>query len=155
MVPSTHRSPESESAWVVPPGSASSTECGNSLRTSRLPSNGVAASSVSSISSALRIPRPSTLTGLVIGASQFRHGALNQALPQVSNGATPLIRVLSRLHLAQLSGQCESVHSTARYPANELSLPTPSEPWYSATRALAAAAGCPCCQAAHAEASPI
>ena len=40
-----------ESAWVVPPGSANSTECGNSLRTSRLPGNGVAASSVSSISS--------------------------------------------------------------------------------------------------------
>ena len=51
--PSSHASPKSESAWVVPPGRASRTECGYSLRTSRLPAYGVAASSVSSTSRAL------------------------------------------------------------------------------------------------------
>src|SRR5260370_34112151 len=104
MVVSTHRLPESESACVVPPGSASSTECGNSLRTSRLPPNGVAASSFSSISRALPIPLPFTLVGLDAGAFQYRHGALNQALAQVSNGAMLFTRVLSMLHLAQRSG---------------------------------------------------
>src|SRR5580700_11908226 len=106
MVLSTHRSPNSESACVVPPGSASSTECGNSLRTSRLPSNGVAASSVSSMSRALWIalPLPSepTCTGRWAGAGQYRHGALNQALAQVSNGATRLTAVLSASQTAQL-----------------------------------------------------
>src|SRR5580693_8748986 len=115
MVLSTHRSPDSESACVVPPGSASSTEFGNSLRTSRLPSNGVAASSVSSISSAFLIPLPLICIGVCreAGAGQRRHGALNQALSQVSNGAILLIRSLSRRHTAQLVGHCTSVHCTA------------------------------------------
>src|SRR5260370_1200446 len=115
MVLSTHRSPKSESACVVPPGSASSTECGNSLRTSRLPSNGVAASNVSSISRALLIPLPLICIGVVAeaGAGQCRHGALNQAFPQVSNGAILLTRWLSLLHTAQLVGHCTSVHCTA------------------------------------------
>jgi hypothetical protein len=96
--------PFSESACVVPPGSASSTECGNSLRMYRLPSNGVAASRVSSISRVPLILLPLTLTGVDAGAGQYRHGALNQALAQVSNGAVRLTRVLSLSHLAQLSG---------------------------------------------------
>ena len=87
MVPSTHLSPASESAWLVPPGSAISTECGNSLRTTRLPWNGVAASRVWSISRALRIRVPFTLTGWVEGAGQKMHGALNQAFHHAANGA--------------------------------------------------------------------
>src|ERR1700721_4335602 len=114
IVPSTQRLPNNESACVVPPGSASSTECGNSLRTSRLPGNGVAASSVSSISRALRIalPRPSEprTTGRWAGAGQYRQGALNQAWPQVSNGAILFTAVLSLSQTAQLVGHCTSVH---------------------------------------------
>src|SRR3984885_4275540 len=114
IVPSTQRLPNSESACVVPPGSASSTECGNSLRTSRLPGNGVAASSVSSMSRALRIALPlppePTRTGRWAGAGQYRQGALNQALPQVSNGAILLTAVLSASQTAQLVGHCTSVH---------------------------------------------
>src|SRR6266480_6604187 len=153
MVRSTHRSPNRESACDVPPGSASSTEWGNSLRTSRLPSNGVAASSVSSISRALLTLLPFTLVGVLAGAFQYRHGALNQALPQVSNGAMRLMRVLSLSHLAQLSGHCTSVHCTALYTANPLSLPSPSEPLYSATRFLAALALWVFSQSANAEPS--
>src|SRR5690348_18457972 len=138
---------------TVQPGSASSTERGNSLRTSRLPSNGVAASSVSSISRALLILLPFTLVGVLAGAFQYRHGALNQALPQVSNGAMRLMRVLSLAHLAQLSGHCTSVHCTALYTANPLSLPSPSEPLYSATRFLAALALWVFSQSANAEPS--
>ena len=72
---------------MVPPGSASRTAFGNKERTSRLPANGVAASRVSSISKALATRDPSIRTGVCALAGQYRHGALNQALPQVSNGA--------------------------------------------------------------------
>ena len=75
--------------------------------------NGVAASSVSSISSALWILLPLMCSGLDAGAGQYRQGALNQALAQVSNGAIRLTLRFSRLHLAQLSGHWTSVHSTA------------------------------------------
>ena len=85
----------------VPPGTAIRREFGNSVRTSRLPSNGVAASSVSSMSSALCTLLPSTVTGVPAGAGQKRHGALNQALPQVSNGALAKVRQLSRAHVLQ------------------------------------------------------
>ena len=50
MVSSTHGLPDSDPAWVVPPGSAIRLDPGKRRRTSRLPRNGVAASSVSSIS---------------------------------------------------------------------------------------------------------
>jgi hypothetical protein len=70
MVPSTQRFPKRESACDVPPGSASSTEFGKSLRTSRLPVNGVAASSVSSISRALLMWLPLMWTGCDDGAGQ-------------------------------------------------------------------------------------
>jgi len=67
----------------VPPGTAISAECGKSLRTSTLPGNGVSASSVSSVSSALVIWLPFTVTGAVAGAFQYRHGALSHTLAQV------------------------------------------------------------------------
>src|SRR5215831_16088283 len=153
MVRSTHMSPNRESACEVPPGSASSTEWGNNLRTSRLPPNGVAASSVSSISRALLTLFPFTLVGVLAGAGQYRQGALNQALPQVSNGAMRLTRVLSLFHLAQLSGHWTSVHWTALYTANPLSSPSPSELLYDATRFLAALALCVFSQSANAEPS--
>ena len=63
MVRSTHRFPESEFTWLVPPGTAISAECGNSRRTSRLSGNGVSGSSVSSVSSALLKRLPLTRIG--------------------------------------------------------------------------------------------
>src|SRR3954451_24362346 len=110
---STHRSPNSESAWVAPPGSPIRLEFGKSLRTARLPSNGVAASSISSTRRALETPTPVTSTGLRALACQYRHGALNQALPQVRNGALALMRVLSAFHVLQDLGHGASVHCTA------------------------------------------
>jgi hypothetical protein len=88
MVLSTQRSPDSDSACPVPPGSATSTEFGKSLRTARLPAKGVGASSVSSISSALGMPLPFTCTRCDEGAAQKMHGALNQAFHQAANGAS-------------------------------------------------------------------
>ncbi len=61
---SSHASPNSDSACDVPPGSASRLEFGYSLRTSRLPVYGVAASSVSSMSRTLATLLPSILTGV-------------------------------------------------------------------------------------------
>ena len=48
--------------------------------------------------------------------------------------------MLSRSQTAQLVGHCTSVHWTALYTANSLSLPGVSVSWYSVTSALAAAA---------------
>ena len=73
-------------AWVVPPGSAIRLAFGYRLRTYKLPSYGVAASSVSSIISTLLVFVPLMVTGVWAFAGQNRHGALNQALSQVSNG---------------------------------------------------------------------
>src|SRR5262245_56168002 len=111
---SVHSTPESEPEWVVPFTPSMSTEFGNRLRTSRAPPYGVAASLVSLISSALLTRRPSTLTGLSAVAGQYTHGALNQALPQVSNGARAAVRQLSTRHLFQLVGHWVSVQETAR-----------------------------------------
>src|SRR5579859_1248414 len=113
MVLSTQRSPDRESACVVPPGSASRTEFGNSVRTSRLPVNGVAASSVSSTSNTLATWPPLIRTGVLGLAGQYRQGALNHALPQVSNGEAAYAVQLSFAHFCQLSGHCTSVHWTA------------------------------------------
>src|SRR4051812_2703991 len=113
MVSSSHRLPYSELACEVPPGSASSAECGYKRRTSRLPSYGVAASSVSSMSSAEATLLPSTFTGVPGEAGQYRHGALNQTLAQVSNGACSYTAQLSLAQRAQLCGHCTSLHCTA------------------------------------------
>src|SRR6185295_18637344 len=103
----------SELACVVWPTSASRALCGKRRRASRLPSNGVAASSVVPTNSTLWTFEPSTLTGLDALAGQKRHGALYQALSQVMNGARRNVRQLSRSHVLQLCGHWVSVHCTA------------------------------------------
>src|SRR5688500_379940 len=99
-----------EPECVLPPVPSISDEFGKRLRTSRLPSYGVAASYVSLISSALATLLPSIFTGLPALAPQYRHGALNQALPQVMNGALAWVYQLSTRHLFQLLGHWTSVH---------------------------------------------
>ena len=44
---------------------------------------------------------------------QNAQAALNQALPQASNGAVRYTRLVSAFHRAQLRGQATSLHSTA------------------------------------------
>ena len=118
MVSSVQATPDSEPACVVPPTPSISDAVGNSLRTLRLPEYGVAASSVSLISSMLLVTLlPLTLTGLAALAGQYEQGPLNQALPQVSNGALAKVRQLSLRILPQLCGQRASVHWVARYIA--------------------------------------
>jgi hypothetical protein len=114
MAPSTQALPNSDPACVVPPTPSISADRGNRLRTSRLPVNGVAASSVSLISRIGGAFAPVTVTGVPAFAPQVRHGALYQALPQLSNGARRWIRQLSFRHLVQDNGHCTSVHCTAR-----------------------------------------
>jgi len=87
IVLSTQAMPFGEPEWVVPPTPSTSAEFGNSPRSVRLPMYGVAASSVSPISRMPGACPPSTFTGVPDLAGQSRHGALNQALPQVRNGA--------------------------------------------------------------------
>src|SRR5579875_1206492 len=99
MVPSTQALPCSEAAWLTPPGSARSRDLGKRLRTSRLPSYGVAASSVSSMRSAGGAADPSTCTGLPAFAGQVRHGMLNQVFGQVSNEAVVSSRSASARHV--------------------------------------------------------
>src|SRR3954454_17984294 len=103
-----HSSPKSEPACVVPPTPSTSTERGNRLRTSRLPLNVVAASSVSLISRIGGTVSPETVTGMPLGAGHVRQGALYQALAQVSNGALRCTSQLSAVHLVQLLGQASS-----------------------------------------------
>ena len=77
-----------------------------------LPSNGVAASPVSSISRAFWTPSPLTLYRLRLGAGHDWHGPLNHVLPHVSYGAVSNVAHELEVHLFQLVGQCESVHRT-------------------------------------------
>ena len=109
---STQALPSSEPAWVVPPGSAIRLEWVKRRRTSRLPSNGVAASRVSPISSAL-VPPPRTVTGVPALTGQVRHGALNHVFGQVTNGATRWVRQASSAHVLHERGQGASVQPTA------------------------------------------
>src|SRR5689334_9412076 len=109
----THALPaKNPTEWLVPPGSASRLEWGNSLRTSRLPSNGVAASSVSLMSSALATRWPLTRTGLFAGTGQDWQGALYHVLSQVRNGAFWTVASASRCQRAQVLGHRASVHTT-------------------------------------------
>src|SRR5690349_11624168 len=99
---------------MVPPTPSTRTDRGNRRRTSRLPENGVAASSVSLISRTGGALAPSTVTGVPALAPQFRHGALYQAFGQVSNGALRCTRSLSAFQVAHERGHWTSVHCTPR-----------------------------------------
>src|SRR6476620_3321282 len=115
---SVHETPDSEPACVVPPTPSISDADGKRLRTSRLPVNGVAPSSVSSIiSTGTCTCRPMTCTGVDCLARQVRQGALNHALPQVRNGASAAIASLSRRQVSRLLGHRASVQTVPRYIA--------------------------------------
>src|SRR6478735_10681480 len=95
MVSSVHVAPDSEPAWVVPPTPSTRAEWPNSRRASKAPGYGVAASRVSLISKIGGAAAPEIATGVRAGAFQVWHGALYQALPQVSNGAVRATRSFS------------------------------------------------------------
>src|SRR4051794_9353409 len=114
MASSVHATPESEPACVVPPTPSTSADFPNTLRASSAPEYGVAASSVSLISSTGGAAAPEITTGGRAGARHVWHGALYQALPQVSNGAVPATRTLSASTRANGCGHGVSVHWTAR-----------------------------------------
>src|SRR6185437_1315571 len=92
MALSVHATPESEPACVVPPRPSTSTDFPNTRRASSAPEYGVAASSVSLISSIGGAAAPVITTGRRGGAFHVWQGALNQALPHVSNGAVAATR---------------------------------------------------------------
>src|ERR1700750_2766489 len=110
MVSSVHATPESEPAWVVPPTPSTSTDFPNTRRASSAPVYGVAASRVSLISRIGGAPAPVIATGPRAGAFQVWHGALYQALPQVSNGAVRDTHWLSASTLLNGCGHGVSVH---------------------------------------------
>src|ERR1700712_392487 len=114
IVASTQWLPDRESAWVTPPGSASSRALGNRERTSRLPSYGVAASSVWSTSSGGGASLPSMGPGGGGFAGQVRHGMLNQVFSHVWKLARVAVLAESRSQVEKPVGHEVSVHSTAR-----------------------------------------
>src|SRR6478735_3107322 len=88
MVLSTHGTPDSELACVVPPTPATRDDDGNSRRVASAPAYGVAASRVSLISRIFVVSfRPDATCLRWRGACQVRQGALYQVLPQVAKGA--------------------------------------------------------------------
>src|SRR3954451_8862562 len=114
MALSVHATPESEPAWVVPPTPSISADFPNTRRASNAPEYGVAASSVSLISSTGGAAAPEMATGRRAGAFHVWQGALYQALPHVSNGAVAATRALSASTRENGCGQGVSVHCTAR-----------------------------------------
>ena len=121
-----HRTPRTASlACVVPPGRAIEPRVREplaDLEAARVRRGGVEVSSMTGA------PAPSavTLTGLPAFAGQRCTGALNQALPQVSNGAFAKSPSCPSSTSSSEVGHCVSAHCTAMYIAKPLSSPTRS-----------------------------
>jgi hypothetical protein len=97
----------------VPPTPSISADFPNTRRASSAPEYGVAASSVSLISSTGGAAAPVIRTGCRAGAFHVWQGALYQALPHVSNGAVAATRCCRRAPGERLRPGV-SVHCTAR-----------------------------------------
>src|SRR5262245_26839030 len=115
-------SPKKAPACVVPPGSAIRTALGNSLRTDRLHSYGVAASSVSLIIST-GVASPVTVTGTPAGTPHVRQGVVSRALAHAKRGACSETASTAVRQVSHSLGQGMSLHHTAMRTAYALSSP--------------------------------
>ncbi len=119
MASSTHDTPDSDAAWLVPRLPSIRLAVGNSARAASAPENGVAASYVSFVSSTGPVKAaPFTTDGTALPATgHVRHGALNQAFAQARYGESWSATALSAAQTFQSVGHGASVQEVARYIA--------------------------------------